>query len=72
VDGNDYNLWQVTYGLTSLLAADGNDDGIVDAADYTVWRDAMDANVLPSSAPEPSSLLLAAVAMSYSTRFKSR
>ena len=31
----DYNLWPSTYGSTTDLAADCNEDGIVDEADYT-------------------------------------
>ncbi len=39
-------VWQVSYGLTSVtlrvvLAGDYNGNGIVDAADYTVWRDSL-------------------------------
>jgi len=32
-----------------VSAADYNDDGIVDAADYTLWRDTMGEQVTPSS-----------------------
>jgi hypothetical protein len=38
--------------LTDLLlpsAADFNGDGIVDAADYTVWRDSLGQNVIPGT-----------------------
>ena len=42
--------WSIDYGATSVvlsvvagLAGDYNDDGIVDAADYTVWRDNLGA-----------------------------
>ncbi len=37
----DFNLWKSSYGQTgtaSSLLADGNLNGIVDAADYTIWR----------------------------------
>ncbi|MGD9636202.1 MAG: hypothetical protein AB7U97_23170, partial [Pirellulales bacterium] len=30
--------------VNPLLAGDYNDDGLVDAADYSVWRDALDSN----------------------------
>jgi len=33
----DYNVWKSSLGSTNP-AADGNSDGIVDAADYVVWR----------------------------------
>ena len=36
----DYDLWKSTFGSTSGdMRADGNEDGVVDAADYTFWRD---------------------------------
>lgn len=37
-DIDDYLLWKFTYGSTTDLRADGNGDGVVDAADYLVWR----------------------------------
>ncbi|MGL4511848.1 MAG: ELWxxDGT repeat protein [Lacipirellulaceae bacterium] len=41
VDPQDGAVWATHYGATSGvgLAADGNGDGFVNAADYTVWRD---------------------------------
>lgn len=41
VDELDHAFWSARYGATegAALAADGNGDGVVDAADYTVWRD---------------------------------
>ena len=41
VDMGDYNLWKSTYGEQMNLAADGSGNGIVDAADFSVWRDHM-------------------------------
>ena len=38
VDENDYSFWQFYFGSTSANFADGNLDGVVNAADYTVWR----------------------------------
>lgn len=43
VEMNDHAVWAASYGSTTNLDADGNDDGKVDAADYTVWRDALGA-----------------------------
>ncbi len=39
VDQPDHATWAAGYGAVGLHAADGNLDGVVDAADYTVWRD---------------------------------
>lgn len=65
VDVRDYDLWVSTYGETNDLRADGNSDGTVDAADYTIWRDGYEANLVAfvSSVPEPSSLILACLAL---------
>jgi hypothetical protein len=39
VDNNDYDLWKSTFGSLTDLRADGNNDGMVDAADMTIWAD---------------------------------
>ena len=40
VDTADYNRWSEAFGQLGLgLAADGDGDGGVNAADYTLWRD---------------------------------
>ena len=36
VGPEDYSLWKANFGSTTILAADGNGNGVVDAADYTV------------------------------------
>jgi hypothetical protein len=38
VDSQDYNPYRSAFGSNYLLAADGNGDNVVDAADYVVWR----------------------------------
>ena len=38
VDGDDFDVWKETYGSTVDLRADGNHDGVVNSADYTIWR----------------------------------
>jgi len=39
VNGGDYVVWRSMFGVTGTgLAADGNWDGSIDAADYDVWR----------------------------------
>lgn len=55
VDLADYEVFESTYGSVGAgLAADGNGDGVVDAADYTVWRDSPElslASVATLTAP---------------------
>jgi hypothetical protein len=34
----DYAKWKATFGSANVLDADGNDNGTVDAADYSLWR----------------------------------
>jgi hypothetical protein len=34
----DYMRWKATFNSTNVLDADGNDNGTVDSADYTLWR----------------------------------
>ena len=36
--------------MTGLPAADGNGNGVIDAADYTVWRDNLGAAIFPANA----------------------
>jgi hypothetical protein len=45
VEQADHTFWATHYGGSSSLAmqADGNGDGVVNAADYTVWRDNLEA-----------------------------
>jgi hypothetical protein len=39
VDQLDYDAWRANVGSTTNVAADGNGNGVVDAADFTIWRD---------------------------------
>ena len=50
VNDRDYDKWTADYGkwVAKGGGADGNGDGIVDAADYTVWRDAFPGRFLKS------------------------
>ncbi|MEN1680573.1 MAG: hypothetical protein AAGJ46_13370 [Planctomycetota bacterium] len=62
-DVDDYELWRLEFG-TAGPRADGNRDGFVDAADYTVWRDAFEDPVelgAPVEVPEPFSAVLVTV-----------
>ena len=56
VDRGDYDLWSTQYGLEGVFAADGDGDGRVTAADYTMYRDALPAASV--AVPEPHALLL--------------
>lgn len=58
--------WEVLYGSTdvqlavvelpALLAGDYNNDGIVDAADYTVWRDSLGTPISLPNDPTPGAV----------------
>lgn len=51
VDLADYNIFELTYGSVGVgLPADGNGDGVVNAADYTVWRDSPELSLATMSA----------------------
>lgn len=63
----DYDKWVMDFGMQvpAGSGADGNANGIIDAADYTVWRDHLGQNsgsaaMSPSSVPEPTTLAIAA------------
>ena len=50
-------MWRDTFGSESELAADGNRNGVIDAADYNIWRDNF-ANTAGASVPESTSVAL--------------
>jgi hypothetical protein len=54
----DYNYWRQTFGSQTLLAADGNNNGIIDAGDYVIWRKAASAPGGGAAVPEPVSIQL--------------
>lgn len=67
LESGDYDPWRRTYGTafnallgqTPSLGADGNGDGRIDAADYTLWRDV--ATAAATAVPEPATGTLIAV-----------
>jgi arylsulfatase A len=72
VDSADYYAWRSALGTTGTNAADGNHDGVVDGSDYLIWRKAISSIAtgsgsgsaqLPSGVPEPTGIILFAVAM---------
>jgi outer membrane protein assembly factor BamB len=62
----DYGKWRQDFGTTVAkgAGADGNGNGIVDAADYVLWRKMMPAEEpgAGGSVPEPASALLVLIA----------
>lgn len=64
VDNDDYSLWSSTFGTEYAIhgsGADGNQDGIVNAADFTVWRDSLSQQAT-TTVPEPTTMSLVAAA----------
>ena len=83
VDIVDFALFSATFGSTTDLRADGNGNGMIDAADYTVWRDSPElgfpfanSSGLPTfsvaATPEPSGLVIASCAVLLSARRRGR
>ena len=65
VNNQDYLRWVSQFGqtLAPFAGADGNGDGLVDAADYTVWQDGLTGSAQVSViVPEPSSGVLLVLA----------
>ena len=73
----DYQLWEMSFGESPAspgAGADGNGDGIVNAADYTIWRDAFMSVGISQlrSVPEPSSSINICVICAFMFAFKKR
>lgn len=66
----DLEILRSQFGWARYLPQDGNNDGVVNAADYTAWRDAYDLSSTAGAIPEPSTLagLLAAGLLTVATR----
>jgi hypothetical protein len=54
VDESDYDYWLTNFGSSTEpgKAGDYNANGLVDAADYTVWRDSLDRRLPHDATPE--------------------
>lgn len=64
VDPADLTVWAQTFGSRFMLNADGNADGQVNAADYSVWRNYYNqAGGNAAAVPEPAAWSLAAIAL---------
>lgn len=70
IDYNDYTQWKLMFGkvVEPNSAADGNGDGVVNLADYNVWRSHLglagaSSSTAAGSVPEPSGLALCLVAI---------
>lgn len=65
-NANDYAEWRNAFGDSDAphAYADGNQNGVVDGADYVLWRHSLSlGNANATSIPEPSLVLLALVAL---------
>jgi hypothetical protein len=72
VNLSDYNAWRSAFGTSTIIfgsGADGNYNGVIDAADYLVWRNSLSdaglgASLAEAGVPEPAAgapFVLAAV-----------
>ncbi len=61
IDNDDFDKWRTDFGkwVGKGGGADGNGNGIIDAADYVVWRKAAGAVAAAITLPEPATLFLA-------------
>jgi hypothetical protein len=68
INGDDYLLWHSKFGSPSLPAVDANGNGIVDAADYVVWRKHAESSAgafgAVGTVPEPATFWFALVFLS--------
>ncbi|MEO1065667.1 MAG: hypothetical protein AAFZ07_30010, partial [Actinomycetota bacterium] len=55
----DDDFWRANYGSTDFLEADGDGNGVVDAADYALWVSGFGGGSASTAVPEPVSLVLA-------------
>ncbi|WP_425396146.1 pectate lyase [Aeoliella sp.] len=84
IDEADFDKWKLDFGSTVPNpgeGSDGNFDGIVNIADYTIWRNHLGQSNLPipltQAIPEPSCLamlvgMLAAVGLAHRARHGAR
>lgn len=72
IDALDHDADVSTFGSTvdPGTGADGNGDGIINAAAYTVWRDAVDLSV--TMVPEPTALVGAMTITTMASMFRKK
>jgi hypothetical protein len=70
VDAADYTVWRdtLTQVVTPGDGADGDNSGVIDAGDYTVWVNNYGSLAPSSSIPEPTAVMLAALALMGASR----
>ncbi|TWT47553.1 matrixin family metalloprotease [Botrimarina hoheduenensis] len=72
VDVADYTVWRDTLDSTADLRADADIDGIVDQDDYFRWAIAFFLAGSSVAVPEPASLLIACVSLTFMAGKRSR
>jgi hypothetical protein len=76
VDGIDFLIWQRGFGIgTTPAEGDANGDHVVDAADLTAWKDAMNgvfSTATVAAVPEPSAAMLLVAAVGGLAGFRRR
>lgn len=75
VNGADFLTWQNGLGLndgTSVSVGDFNYDGVVDGDDLAVWQASQQSALASATVPEPSSLVLAVLAVFAGAKFRRR
>jgi hypothetical protein len=67
VDTNDFSIWQNSVGVNRN--ADGNADGVTDGFDFLLWQQQFVGTEI-SSIPEPSSLLISILGLTWIMRHR--
>lgn len=70
VNAADYTVWRdtLTQTVTPGDGADGDNSGVIDAGDYTIWVNNYGSPAPSSSIPEPTAVVLVAMALAGAAR----
>jgi probable HAF family extracellular repeat protein len=69
VDADDLALWASSFGSVEFLAADADEDGDVDGADFLLWQQALTpSSTTAAGVPEPSALMHVLAAAAFVAR----